>query len=252
MNAISILDINIHTTSYSDAVQTIISWAEEAQSRMVATANVHMIMEAHDDPSFKTILNWADLVTPDGMPLVWMLRRMGFPGQDRVYGPDLMLKVLVNARDAGLPVGFYGSKPQVLEALVNKMQDQFPGLHVVYAHSPPFYAQTAEESQRVVEEINASAPKILFVALGCPKQERWIGEHRNKIKAVMIGVGAAFDIHAGTLRQAPSWMQKFGLEWFFRLMVEPRRLWKRYLYHNPRFIVLAIKQLGKTSLKLKA
>jgi len=243
MNSIPILGVNIHTTSYTDAVQKIINWAKAGESRMVCTANVHMVMEAHDNPGFKAILNRADLVTSDGMPLVWMLRRMGVPGQDRVYGPDLMLHALAEARDAGIPVGFYGGKPEVLELLVKKMQDQFPGLQIVYAYSPPFGAMQVSQTDQILTNINLANPRIMFLALGCPKQERWMAQHRGEVPAVMLGVGAAFDIHAGTLPQAPGWMQKLGLEWLFRLMVEPGRLWKRYLINNPRFLWLAFLQL---------
>jgi len=247
MNSIPILGVNIHTTSYVDAVQKIINWAKAGESRMVCAANVHMIIEAHDNPGFKTILNRADLVTPDGMPLVWMLRWLGLHNQERVYGPDLMLHVLAAARDAGIPVGFYGGKPEVLEALVGKMQDQFPGLQIVYAYNPPFGAFQLSQADQIMTNIRLADPRILFVALGCPKQERWMAEHRGEVPAVMLGVGAAFDIHAGAIKQAPGWMQKIGLEWLFRLIKEPKRLWKRYLINNPRFIVLACKQMiGKS------
>lgn len=189
------------------------------------------------------MINQADLVTPDGMPLVWMVRWWGHPIKDRVYGPTLMLGVLEAAARKGIPVGFYGGAPKVLDSLVKNLQSRFQDLDVVFSCSPPFRSPTLEEDLASVQDINDSGARILFVGLGCPKQERWMAAHRNKVQAVMIGVGAAFDFHAGKVRQAPQWLQKSGLEWLFRLLVEPGRLWQRYLKHNPRFIALAIVDL---------
>jgi len=243
MTSHTILGVNLHPTSYAEATQHILHWSNERQGRMVCAANVHMIMEAHDDPAFKAILNEADLVTPDGMPLVWILRRLGFKDQTRVYGPDLMLHVLGAAEAAGTPVGFYGGTPEVLEALQVKLRSRFPALQIAYAFSPPFWELSETEKAEQIHAIRAADPRILFVGLGCPKQERWMAQHRHELPMVTLGVGAAFDLHAGSLRQAPPWMQRIGLEWLFRLMVEPRRLWKRYLVHNPRFIWLIFLQL---------
>jgi N-acetylglucosaminyldiphosphoundecaprenol N-acetyl-beta-D-mannosaminyltransferase len=154
-----------------------------------------------------------------------------------------MLHLLEIAVKKQVPVGFYGSKPGVLISLIRRMQLRYDGLKVSFCYSPPFEALSPEEDQAIVKEINESDVKMLFVGLGCPKQEIWMAEHRDRVKAVMIGVGAAFDFHAGLKRQAPKWMQKIGLEWLFRLFTEPRRLWKRYFYHNPRFIILAVADL---------
>ncbi|MGC8876983.1 WecB/TagA/CpsF family glycosyltransferase [Thermus sp.] len=235
--------MRVDPTSYEKATEKVLAWAAVGESRYVCVANVHMVMEAHDDPNFRALVNAADLVTPDGMPLVWMLRKLGHPYQERVYGPELTLRVCAEAARRGVPVGFYGGHPEALEALVRNLRARFPGLRVVYAYSPPFRPLTPEEDERVTEEINASGARILFVGLGCPKQERWMAEHKGKVRAVMLGVGAAFDLHAGQVRQAPVWMQKAGLEWLFRLGQEPRRLWRRYLKHNPRFLLLAFLQL---------
>ncbi|MDP1715935.1 MAG: WecB/TagA/CpsF family glycosyltransferase [Anaerolineales bacterium] len=202
-----------------------------------------MLMEAYDSPEYSKIVNSADLVTPDGMPLVWMLRLKGHPDQQRVYGPTLMLHILEAAARENVPVGFYGSSPEVLQSLLARMQARFPNLKVAYSFSPPFQEMSQEEDAEIVKRINASSVRILFVGLGCPKQEKWMAEHRGKVNAVMLGVGAAFDFHAGVKAQSPAWIQKMGLEWFYRLVTEPRRLWRRYLYHNPRFIFLAIADL---------
>ncbi|MDO9301263.1 MAG: WecB/TagA/CpsF family glycosyltransferase, partial [Anaerolineales bacterium] len=188
-------------------------------------------MEAHDSSEYRQVINSADLVTPDGMPLVWMLRLKGHPDQQRVYGPTLMLHVLEVAARENVAVGFYGSLPEVLQSLLARMEDRFPSLKVAYSFSPPFQEMSQEEEVEVVKRINDSSVRILFVGLGCPKQEKWMAEHRGRINAVMLGVGAAFDFHAGVKSQAPAWMQKIGLEWFYRLVTEPRRLWRRYLYH---------------------
>ncbi|MGC8856755.1 MAG: WecB/TagA/CpsF family glycosyltransferase [Anaerolineae bacterium] len=172
-----------------------------------------------------------------------MLRLKGHRSQERVYGPTLMLHVVEAARRENLPVGFYGGAPEVLELLVKQMQARNPGLNIVYSFSPPFRELSAIEDEQIVETINASGARILFVGLGCPKQERWMAAHRGRIRAVMIGVGAAFDFHAGAKPQAPLILQRLGLEWLFRFLHEPRRLWRRYLFHNPRFVFLALADL---------
>jgi N-acetylglucosaminyldiphosphoundecaprenol N-acetyl-beta-D-mannosaminyltransferase len=200
-------------------------------------------MEAHDSPEFRDVMNGADLVTSDGMPLVWLLRLLGVREATRVYGPDLTPAVLEAAADAGIPVGFYGGSPAVLAELVRRVTGRYRGLTVAYAESPPFRPATAEEDARTTRAISDSGARILFVGLNTPKQDRWMQAHRGRVPAVMLGVGAAFDFLAGSKPQAPRWMQRSGLEWTFRLATEPRRLWRRYLRHNPRFAVLAFTEL---------
>ena len=239
----NILGTTIHPTTYHDATALILGWAAGAESRTVCLANVHMVMEAYDDPAYQAAVNGADLVAPDGMPLIWILRLLGHDMEGRVYGPTLMLRVLEAAARQGVPVGFYGASPDVLDALIANMRQKFPGLCVAYSCSPPFREQTVDEDNAVVGNINASGARILFVGLGCPKQERWMDRHKGRVRAVMLGVGAAFDFHAGAIPQAPAWMQERGLEWLFRFCIEPRRLWKRYLRHNPRFAIFSTLQL---------
>jgi N-acetylglucosaminyldiphosphoundecaprenol N-acetyl-beta-D-mannosaminyltransferase len=243
MVRIPLLGMQVETTSYDATSNLVMDWAGALESRYICVANVHMLMEAHDSSDFRKIVNDADLVTPDGMPLVWMIRLKGQRNQSRVYGPTLMLYLLERAARENIPVGFYGGPPQVLKSLIKRMQARYEGLNVAYSFSPPFHALSPEENLAIIEQINQSGARILFVGLGCPKQEYWMAEHRCKINAVMIGVGAAFDFHSGVKPQAPVWMQAIGLEWLFRLANEPRRLWRRYLYHNPRFMVLAIADL---------
>jgi len=242
-----ILGMRVDATSYSMATQQVLDWARAGQSRCVCVANVHVVMEAHDDPAFRAYINAADLITPDGMPLVWMLRRLGVRDQQRVYGPELTLWVAKAATQAGLPIGLYGGSPQANDGLARSLQEHFPGLRIAYRYSPPFRPLSDKEDAQVVDAINTSGTRILLVGLGCPKQERWMAEHRGLIAAVMLGIGAAFDFHSGLKPQAPYWMQQAGLEWLFRLINEPRRLWRRYLYYNPRFVWLALLQLIRDS-----
>lgn len=239
----SILGTRVSPTSYESATNQVQSWAPTEKGRYVCAANVHMLMEARDSADFRDIVNSADLVTPDGMPLVWMLRLKGHKKQQRVYGPTLMLHLLEMAVKQNIPVGFYGGRPNTIEKLVERMNKRFPGLNVVYVFSPPFRSLSPDEDLEICRNIRDSGLRILFVGLGCPKQERWMAEHRDQIPAVMIGVGAAFDFLAGEINQAPMWIQRLGLEWAYRFFQEPLRLWKRYLIHNPRFIILAFADL---------
>ncbi|MBV6396008.1 MAG: N-acetylglucosaminyldiphosphoundecaprenol N-acetyl-beta-D-mannosaminyltransferase [Anaerolineales bacterium] len=238
-----ILGTRVDATSYEDAAQQIVEWARRAESRYVCAANVHMLMEAHDDASFRETVNRAALVTPDGMPLVWVMRLLGVKSQQRVYGPELTLRVARAASEQGIAVGLYGGAPHTLDRLARNLKQQFPRLKIAHAFSPPFRSLTIEEDAQATEEIIRSGARILFVGLGCPKQERWMAARQGRLPAVMLGVGAAFDIHAGEKPQAPTWMRSAGLEWLFRLASEPRRLWRRYVYHNPRFVILVLLQL---------
>lgn len=238
-----ILGTRVDATSYADATARILQWARAGQSRYVCICGVHGVMEGHDSPDFQRTQNAADLVTPDGMPLVWVLRRLGLKDQTRVYGPDLTLSVCQAAADAGIPVGLYGGTQEVLDTLQKTYRARFPRLRIAYAYSPPFRPLTPDEDEAIVQAINASGTRILFVGLGCPKQEQWVASHRDRVQAVMLAVGAAFDFHSGRVRQAPRWMQRCGLEWLFRLLMDPRRLWRRYFKNNPRFLWLVLWQL---------
>jgi N-acetylglucosaminyldiphosphoundecaprenol N-acetyl-beta-D-mannosaminyltransferase len=235
--------MDLSEVDYQTATDQVAFWAARYESRYICAANVHMLMEAWDSKDFLQVVNRADMVAPDGMPLVWMMRMKGWRGQTRVYGPTLMLHVLAAAEKNGLPVGFYGSSPDVLDRLIERMSHRYPGLKVTFSYSPPFRAVSDQEDEEIVQRIHESGARILFVALGCPKQEKWMADHKDRLRLVMLGVGAAFDFHAGTKPQSPAWMQAYGLEWIYRLWVEPRRLWRRYLWHNPRFVFLAVLDL---------
>jgi N-acetylglucosaminyldiphosphoundecaprenol N-acetyl-beta-D-mannosaminyltransferase len=246
----SILGMKVDPTSYSHASGTIGSWAEQAASKYVCVATVNNVMESYDSPEFQRVMNQADLVTPDGVPLVWALRLLGHKRATRVYGPDLTPILLGMAAEARIPVGFYGGAPDVLKRLLKVVAERFPNLQVAYSFSPPFRPLTPQEDDQVVTVINASGVRILFIGLNTPKQDYWMAAHKDRVRAVMVGVGAAFDFLAGTKPQAPRWMMPLGLEWLFRLATEPRRLWKRYLKHNPRYVVLlALQLLGRKSRK---
>jgi N-acetylglucosaminyldiphosphoundecaprenol N-acetyl-beta-D-mannosaminyltransferase len=238
-----LLAVRVDETTYREATATIRAWAERGESRYVCVANVHLVMEAHDDVRLRGVVNEADLVTPDGMPLVWILRLKGHALPDRVYGPTLMMHILRAAAENGISVGLYGSTPEVLERLAKRLAAQHPSLTLGFRESPPFHDLTPTEDAVVCGRIEASNIRLLFVGLGCPRQEKWMAAHKGRIQAVMVGVGAAFDFLAGTKRQAPRWMQSLGLEWLFRLATEPLRLWRRYLYNNPRFVALAAAEL---------
>lgn len=236
-----IIDVDVEASSYEAATRLICGWARDGASRYVCACNVHMVMEAHDDPEFRNVVNGADLVVPDGMPLVWALKALGLPDASRVYGPQLMLDILDEAAATGVPVGLHGGTPETLRALEAILESRWPDLRLPYRYSPPF--GPVAYSQDTVRRVRDAGVRILFVALGCPKQERWMHLHRESLPAVMVGVGAAFDFIAGRVPQAPRILQHTGLEWAFRLSMEPRRLWRRYAVHNPRFLALLGRQL---------
>jgi len=238
-----ILGTRTDCTSYSDATTRVLAWARSTESRYVCVSNVHVTMESYDSGCFHTIVNAADLVTPDGVPLVWALRLLGVSAATRVYGPTLTLHILERAAADDIAVGFFGATPEVLQQLLQTCRQRFPRLRIAYAHAPPFRPLSAQEEVEVVRAINESGARIVFVGLGCPKQEIWMAANKGRVQAVMLGVGAAFDFLAGSKPQAPVWMQQVGIEWLFRLASEPRRLWRRYAYHNPRFVALFTAQL---------
>lgn len=244
-----VVGMRVDATSYQDACDRIVSWAHSAAPRYVCVACVNSVIEARDDPGFRASMNGADLVTPDGRPLAWALRWLGIPSASQVRGADLTGAVLRRAASEEIPVGFYGSTDRVLTALLEHAGDRWPGLKVAYRFSPPFTEPTSEEDSEVMSRLGASGAKILFVGLGCPKQEIWMARHRGRFAGVMLGVGAAFDFLAGEKKQAPRAMQRWGLEWLFRLVTEPRRLWKRYLSRNPRFIGLFALQVLRSGLR---
>lgn len=231
------LEAGISSTSLRQACECVAAWARSGRPAYVCVCNVHTVMEAHKDPAYARIIDGAAMATPDGMPLVWALRRLGAPNQERVYGPDLLMEFAsLAAGRAELASYFYGGAEGVAGELAARLSAKFPGFRVVGHESPPFRDLDAGEDAAAVERINRSGASVLWVGLGAPKQERWMAAHAGRIRPVMIGVGAAFDFLTGRTPQAPRWMMRSGLEWAFRLAVEPRRLWRRYLFNNPHFL----------------
>jgi N-acetylglucosaminyldiphosphoundecaprenol N-acetyl-beta-D-mannosaminyltransferase len=241
----SVLGVRVNATQIPMLIQQMESWIDRRDSgHLMVFANVHVIVEAQHDPAFKNLLNESCTV-PDGKPLIWLGRKAGFALARRVYGPDLMLDFLT-ATGSKYRHFFYGGAPGVAEDMARIAKLNFE-TNVVGVYSPPFRPLTPEEDAQVVEMINASGVDVVWVGLGCPKQEKWAYQHLEKLKVpILAAVGQAFDIHSGRAKQAPSWMREHGLEWIYRLCSEPRRLWKRYLVYNSEFIIRLMLQPFRT------
>lgn len=240
---VDVLGLHVSAVDPDSALDHVTHWVEHRDRTYVCVTGVHGVMESRADSALQAVHNSSGLTVPDGMPLVWCCHRAGVASTARVYGPDLMLAVLERAAERGWTSYFYGGAEGVPELLAERLSARFLGLRVVGTHSPPFRPMTAQEDAQVVTDIQAVAPDLVWVGLSTPKQERWMAAHRDLLDApVLFGVGAAFDFHTGRVRQAPSWMQSRGLEWLFRLCVEPRRLWRRYLSNNPRFVAALLRR----------
>lgn len=240
-----VLGAEIDVVDYRSAIAAIQSWASRHESRYVCICNAHSIVTTVLDPEFFLVVNGASLATPDGSPVAWMMRQLGARSQERVNGPDLMWLYLKEAALRNESIYLYGSGEETLRQLRKVIADEMPSLKIAGMYSPPFRDLTDVEAESVVRNINASGACTVWVSLGCPKQEKWMAANQGKVNAVMIGVGAAFDYHAGIVKRAPRWMQQSGMEWFYRLVQEPKRLFKRYLVTNTLFVVCAIRQLLK-------
>lgn len=236
------LNFPISLGPYASFVDGIVSSAHLKQSRYTCVANVHMLVEAHKNPSFAALIKKADTVVPDGMPLVWGLRLVHGIKQDRVAGMDLLPDLLRRLEQEGVSPFFYGGSPEVLVKTRTYLEKNFPALKMAGLYSPPFRSLTVEEEDAVVDMINHSGAGVVFVVLGCPKQEKWMATMCGRVEAVMIGIGGALPVLVGLQKRAPRWMQGYGLEWFYRLMQEPKRLFKRYAVTNTFFIYLLLKE----------
>jgi N-acetylglucosaminyldiphosphoundecaprenol N-acetyl-beta-D-mannosaminyltransferase len=242
---VNVLGVGVSAITMADALATIDRWIATRAPQYVCVTGVHGVMESQVDPSLREIHNHAGLVTPDGMPLVWLSWLRGHHHVQRVYGPDLMLACCEASIKKGYRHFFYGGGPGVAEQLAKRLAERFDGLQVVGTWTPPFRDLTTAEEEALIDRIASSKPDIVWVGLSTPKQERWMARYIDRLPAaVLIGVGAAFDMHAGLKRQAPRWIQRSGLEWLFRLATEPRRLWRRYLSNNPRFVWRLFLQLS--------
>ena len=242
-NQVKLIGTSITVGRYSEFIEKIVKLSQINNSSYVCVCNVHMLIESHDSKEFSGVVNGADIVTPDGKPVAKSVEWLYGIEQPRVAGMDLIESLFMEIAKEGLKVFLYGSTNDVLEKMANKACKQFPGLNVVGTLSPPFRRLSVDEDRHEIDIINRHNPDFVFVALGCPKQERWMAEHKDKVDSCMIGLGGAFPVYADMVERSPTWMQKYGLEWIYRLYQDPKRLWKRYLYTNTRFIVLLAIQL---------
>ena len=245
MEHIYVLNSKVSVIDYESALAALERWVKEQSTKYVCVANVHTVMMGIEDPVFQKVTNGADMVTPDGQPLRWVANLRGAKLKDRVYGPTLMERTCERFQE-GYSHFFYGAGPGVPEKLKEVLALRFLKLNVVGTYSPPFRQLTPDEDEYITNMINRMNPDFLWVGLGAPRQEFWMADHLGKVNArIMLGVGAAFDFHAGRVSQAPGWMQRHGLEWLFRLMMEPRRLAYRYLIYNPLFLILVLMELSR-------
>lgn len=233
----------IDSLGWEDAVERVMAWAQRREPRYVCICNVHSVVTAGSDVSLRGAINDADLATPDGMPVAWLIGHRRGSRQPRVNGPDLTVALCREAARRGVVVAFYGSTPETLDLLSRKLPAEFPGLRLGAMISPPFRALREDERCAYVEQLNESGAGIIFVGLGCPKQEVWMAAQQREIKGVLIGVGAAFEFMAGTVLRPPKWMQRLGLEWLGRLLAEPKRLWRRYMSTNLPYLAYLAREL---------
>jgi N-acetylglucosaminyldiphosphoundecaprenol N-acetyl-beta-D-mannosaminyltransferase len=240
---LEVLSAPVTTLSLAEACQQIVDWAAQPDSKVVCVADAHMLVQSHLRPEFNRVLRDADMVTPDGMPLVVMLKLLGKRRQQRVAGMDIFLRLAKVASLTGTSMFFVGCTEEILTKIRNRLAREFPNLKIAGMEPLPFRPMSLEEDNALIDQINESGAGIVLVALGCPKQEFWMDQHRDLIQAVMVGIGGVFPIYAGELRRAPKWVRSICLEWAFRLLQEPRRLWHRYVRIVPLFIILSVKQL---------
>lgn len=244
------LNTNIDAISWDAIINRVSSWAARGESRYVCLCNVHSLVTGRRDIEFRRAVAEADTAAPDGMPVAWLMRKRGVLLQERIDGPGLMWRYAQQAALDGTPVFLYGATTETLEKLSQRLRYSYPGLVIAGEYSPPFRALTVEEENNVVDMITLSKARVVFVGLGCPRQEIWMAKICERIPAVLIGVGAAFDYHAGVLQRAPTWMQKRGLEWVYRLAAEPKRLWRRYCVTNTLFLYYLLRDRRKDSNQL--
>lgn len=241
--SLPVLDFEITTLSFDEQALLILRWARLRKSKMVCLANVHMLMEAHWSQEFSSVLAKADIVTSDGIPLVWTLKAMGVSTQERVAGMDLFFKLCQLASLSDIGIFFLGSQGEVLNKIKAKLKQEYPSLKISGMEPLPFRPLSESENRALVQKINESGAGIVLVCLGCPKQEYWMAEHLGDVQAVMIGVGAVFPVYAGLQKRAPQLLRENGAEWAYRLIQEPRRLWPRYSQTIPPFLYLATQQV---------
>ena len=241
--AMNVIGSSVTALPFNAQIEKMLEWGISHQSKVVCVANVHMLIEAYSHPELSNVLKSADLVTPDGMPLVWMLRIMGAHDQNRVAGMDIFFSICQLAPKRNSSVFFLGSEASILEKMRNELERKFPDLKIAGMEPLPFRPLMPAEDEAIIQKINESGASIVLVSLGCPKQEYWMNQHKGKIQAVMIGLGGVFPVLGGVRKRAALWIRELGLEWLYRLIQEPRRLWSRYSKTNTLFIWLALMQL---------
>lgn len=241
---IRILNMITDLTTLEQVTSRVVEARRVGERGYVCLSNVHMCMEVFDSVEFETVVNSADFVLPDGLPIAWAQRLITRSNSSQVRGQDLTNRLCQLSASRGLRIGLYGgADTSILQKVVEVLEVQYPGIRISYSYCPPFRPLTREEDEAIISDIAAAQVDLLFVGIGCPKQERWMAEHRSRINAYMFGVGAAFDFISGNKKHAPKWMQRAGLEWAFRLGSEPSRLWRRYLQQNPRFLFYLARQV---------
>ena len=240
---INVIDSPVTALPFEQQIKLMMNWAKCRVSKFVCVANVHMLVEAYRHQDLASVLKYADMVTPDGMPLVWMMKQLGVPSQDRVAGLDILFALCQAASVQGVGVFFVGSTPEILSRMRVRLNQEFPDLPIAGMEPLPFRPLTPAEDKVLIEKVHNSGAGLVMVSLGCPKQERWMARHKDKIQAVMIGLGGAFPVYAGIQKRAPRMVRELGFEWLYRLIQEPQRLWGRYSETIPPFIWLALKQL---------
>ena len=238
----NLISMSISLGNYEEFMEKFLTLAKGRISSYVCVANVHMLIEAYQDNDFQKVVNGADIVTPDGLPVAKGLKFLYGIRQDRVAGMDILPDLLRCSKEQDLSVYFYGGTQEVLDATKEFCQRHFPNLKIAGMHSPPFRELTETETEAIIHQINQVQPHLVFVALGCPKQEKWMAAMKGKISSCMLGIGGALPVMIGLQKRAPLWMQKYSLEWFFRLLQEPRRLFRRYFITNSLFLYLITKE----------
>jgi N-acetylglucosaminyldiphosphoundecaprenol N-acetyl-beta-D-mannosaminyltransferase len=247
-----IINMEVDVTTLQRSIQEVHLLTKADLGAYVCVSNVHMCIEVFDSKEFASVVNSADLIIPDGKPLSWAQKLLGHKDAEQVRGQDIMNALCAASGEKSLNIGFYGgSSENLLDKVKDNLLTSYPDINITYAYSPPFRSLTEAEDNEVVTVINDADVNVLFVGIGCPKQERWMAAHKDKLNCVMLGVGAAYDFIAGEKKHAPRWIQKIGMEWLFRLCSEPKRLWRRYFSTNPRFIWHFGKQLLKSKLVKK-
>lgn len=246
MLRVKIFKTSISKGMFGEYIENIFKLTDKTLSSYVCFANVHMVMEAYKNAEFNRVLEYADIVTPDGAPISKMMSYIYGYRQDRVAGMDLLPILLSEAAKRNKSVYFYGSTPNVLQTISKKISKELPNLTIAGIYSPPFCQLTNEEEIEIIDRINTARPNLVFVALGCPKQEIWMAKNKGKINSCMLGVGQAFLVYAGLEKRLPKGMRNWGVEWLYRLYLEPGRLWKRYLINNSLFLILVTKYFFKS------